>query len=92
MPVMKEVVKIMIGENESKKLNAISLSNSTVKRRITDMSDDVLEQILTHVKRLHFTPSSWMNPQILQVCPSFPSLFATSTMVLYHKICYFAKH
>ena len=50
MPVMKEVVKIMIGEKESKKLNAISLSNSTVKRRITDMSDDVLEQILTHVK------------------------------------------
>ena len=50
MPVMKEVVKIMIGEKESKKLNAISLSNSAVKRRITDMSDDVLVQILTHVK------------------------------------------
>ena len=54
MPVMKEVVKIMIGEKESKKLNAISLSNSTVKRRITDMSDDVLEQILTHVKASPF--------------------------------------
>ena len=54
MPVMKEVVKIMIGEKESKKLNAISLSNSSVKRCITDMSDDVLEQILTHVKASPF--------------------------------------
>ena len=54
MPVMKEFVKIMIGEKESKKLNAISLSNSTVKTRITDMSDDVLEQILTHVKASPF--------------------------------------
>ena len=54
MPVMKEVVKIIIGEKESKKLNAISLSNSTVKRRITDMSDDILEQILTHVKASPF--------------------------------------
>ena len=33
MPVMKEVVKIMIGEKESEKLNAISSSNNTVKRR-----------------------------------------------------------
>ena len=39
---MTEIVKIMIGEKESKKLNAISFS-STVKRRIADRSDDVLE-------------------------------------------------
>ena len=50
MPVMKEVVKIMIGEKESKKLDAISLSNNTVRRRITDMSNDVLEQVLNQVK------------------------------------------
>ena len=54
MPVMKEVVKIMIGDKKSKKLNAVLLSNSTVKRRIVDMSDDVLEQILTDVKELPF--------------------------------------
>ena len=54
MPVMKEVVKIMIGEKESKKLNAVSLSNNTVKRRIVDMSDDVLEQILIQVKESPF--------------------------------------
>ena len=50
MPVMKEVVKTMIGEKESKKLNAVLLSNNTVKRRKVDMSDDALEQILSHVK------------------------------------------
>ena len=54
MPVLKEVVKIMIGAIESKKLNAFSLSNSTVKRRIVDISDDVVEQILTPVKESPF--------------------------------------
>ena len=43
MAVMKEVVKIMIGEKENEKLNAVLLSNNTVKRRIADMSDNVLE-------------------------------------------------
>ena len=42
MPVMKQVVKIMIGEKECKKLDAVSFSNNTVKRRIVDMSNDVL--------------------------------------------------
>ena len=42
MLVMKEAVKIMIGEKECKKLNAVSLSNNTVKRLIAYMSNDVL--------------------------------------------------
>ena len=46
LPVMKKVVKIMMGEKESEKLNALSLSNNTVKRRIEDMSGDVLNQIV----------------------------------------------
>ena len=54
MPVMKEVVKIMIGEKESKKLNPVSLSKNTVKKRIVDMSNYVLEQILTYVKESPF--------------------------------------
>ena len=44
----------MIGEKESKKLNAVSMSNNTVKRRIVDMSDNALEQILTHAKESPF--------------------------------------
>ena len=51
MPVMKEVVKIMIGEKESKKLDAVSLSNNTVKRRMADMSNDVLQQIVHQVQK-----------------------------------------
>ena len=54
MPVMKEVAKIMIGEKESKKLNTASLPNSTVKRRIVVMLDDIFEPIVTHVKESPF--------------------------------------
>ena len=50
LPVMKEVVGIMCGEKESKKLNLLSMSNDTVKRRIDDMSMDVLSQIIEKVK------------------------------------------
>ena len=31
MPVMKDVVKVMVGERESKKLDSVSLSATTVK-------------------------------------------------------------
>ena len=50
MPVIK-VFKIIIGEKECKKLDAVSLSNNTVKRSITDMSNDVLQQIVHQVKK-----------------------------------------
>ena len=46
MPVMKEVVKIMIGEKECKKLDAVSLSNNIVKRHIADMSNNILQKIV----------------------------------------------
>ena len=51
MPVMKEVVKIMIDEKESKKLDAVSLSNNTVKRRMASISNDVLQQIVHQVEK-----------------------------------------
>ena len=86
MPVMKEI-KIMIVEKENKKLNSVSLSNSTVERRKADMSDDVLEKIPTHVRESQFYSIHKMNAQILQVCPSYKSLFATLTM-----LCYFGKY
>ena len=50
MPVIKEVVKIMIGQKESKKLDFVFLSIITVKKRIVDMSNDILEQMLNEVK------------------------------------------
>ena len=58
MPAMKDVVKIMIGEWESKILDSVSLSATTVKRRILDMSHDVLEQIIGHVNTSPFLCNS----------------------------------
>ena len=54
MPVMKDVVKIMIGERESKKLDSVALSATTLKRRILDMSYDVLQQIVSQVNASPF--------------------------------------
>ena len=54
MPLMKKVTRIISGEKESKRLNTVSLSNSTVKRRIADISDDHLELILPHMKKSPF--------------------------------------
>ena len=54
LPVMKEVVKVMIGHRESEKLNSISLSDNTVKQRIEDMSSDVLNQIVKQAKASPF--------------------------------------
>ena len=44
----------MIGEKERKLLDPIPLSASTVKRRITDMSNDVLEQTVNQVSASPF--------------------------------------
>ena len=58
-----------------------------------DMSDDVLEQILTHLKE---SPSYFIQldePTDIAGLPQLQSfLFTTSTVLLYQKICYFAKH
>ena len=54
MPVAKEIVEIMIGEKERKLLDPIPLSASTVKRRISDMFNDVLEQTVSQVNASPF--------------------------------------
>ena len=54
MPVAKEIVEIMIGEKERKLLDPIPLSASTVKRRISDMSNDVLKQTVSQVNASPF--------------------------------------
>ena len=44
----------MIGERESKILDSVSLSATTVKPRILGMSHDVLEQIIGQVNTTPF--------------------------------------
>ena len=75
---MKEIVKIMIGEKESKKkLNAVSLSNYRVKRRTVYMSDNVLVQILTHVKEFPFYSNQ------LDQCTDIAGLAQLSVFIRY---------
>ncbi|CAJ0945397.1 unnamed protein product, partial [Ranitomeya imitator] len=44
LPAAKDIVRVIIGNEYVQKLNAISLSNDTVRRRIEDMSADILDQ------------------------------------------------
>ena len=89
MPIMKKVVKIMIGEKEYKKLDAVSLSNNTVKRRIADMSNDVLQQIVHQVKKSPLNSIQLEDSTDIAGFPSFLCSFATSTLQLYQRISYF---
>ena len=49
-PCILEAAKAVLGEQQSNKLRSISLSNDTVKNRISDMSEDILLQVVTAVK------------------------------------------
>ncbi|GFQ97951.1 SCAN domain-containing protein 3 [Trichonephila clavata] len=41
-----EIVRLMLGPNEVKEVNKVSLSADTVKRRIHDMSSDILGTLI----------------------------------------------
>ncbi|GFS92217.1 SCAN domain-containing protein 3 [Nephila pilipes] len=45
-PACMEIVRLMLGPNEVKEVNKVSLSADTVKRRIHDMSSDILETLI----------------------------------------------
>ena len=45
-PACMEIVRLMFGPNEVKEVNKVSLSADTVKRRIHDMSSDILETLI----------------------------------------------
>ena len=50
LPGAKILVKRVFGEQVIAKLNAVSLSDNTIKRRIEEMSDDSADQILAKIK------------------------------------------
>lgn len=49
-PVLKEITKIMFGEAAMAKVDSIALSNSTVSRRVSEMANDVQQQLSLQLK------------------------------------------
>ena len=50
-PAAVERTRILCGDAVANKLATVSLSNDTIKRRIEEISEDVLQQIIASVKR-----------------------------------------
>ncbi|XP_039180852.1 zinc finger BED domain-containing protein 5-like isoform X2 [Crotalus tigris] len=50
LPAFKVIVRVIIGDEFVTNLSAISLSNNTVRRRIDDMSADILDQVIQEIK------------------------------------------
>lgn len=53
-PCIKDAVRCMLGEEHVRKMNSIPLSNSTISRRIQDMSDDVETTVIDRIKHSKF--------------------------------------
>ena len=54
LPAAKILVRNLIGEESVAKLDSVSLSNNTVKRRIEEMSVDITDQVVAGVRDSKF--------------------------------------
>ena len=54
LPAAKKLVRNLIGDGAAAKLDNVSLSNDTVKRRIQEMSGDIADQVMAGVKDSKF--------------------------------------
>ena len=50
LPAAKTLIRNVIGDKAAAKLDSVSLSNDTLKRRIQEMSGDIAEQVIAGVK------------------------------------------
>jgi len=54
MPAVIDICRVMFGEEYSKKVQSIPLSNTTVRRRIDEMSENVENQLISKLKSRSF--------------------------------------
>ena len=59
-----EVAEIILGNEAATKPNRISMSDNIVKRRIKDMSSDILAQIVRGIKNSAFPMASQLDESI----------------------------
>ena len=50
LPCCKDIVRVMVSEEAEKKLSRVSLSNDTIKRRITEISNDIENQVINELR------------------------------------------
>ena len=75
LPATKDIVRVMLGAEYFNKLNAISLSNNTVSRRIDDMSADIMEQVIQEMKS---APLGIFSIQLDVMCNRCGKLFSVT--------------
>ena len=72
----KKVVEIMIGSGAKKKIQQVSLSNDTIRRRIDDMAANVCQQVCSPIKQSTLHASIKLNEYIDSTLESHLIAFA----------------
>ena len=54
LPCRKDFISNVLGSSELSKLKHVSLSNNTISRRITELSDNILSQVVSKIQNLMF--------------------------------------
>ena len=82
LPCFTDIIKNLIGPSEIENLKHVSLSNSTVGRRIEEMSENMLSLVVSKIQNTTLTSLRfrWTKQQISQVQLNFASMLDTYMM------------